>query len=304
MKQYLVIDIGGTAFKYALMDEEANFIEKGEIPAIHAQTAEPFFETMETLVNKYIDQIEGIAMSMPGRLDHEKGYAFTSGALGYLSETDVKGEFEKRFGITTFIENDGKAACLAEMWKGNLKDVRDGIVLILGTAIGGGIMLNRQLWRGWNGAAGEFSVLTTNFNPASLTEGWWARKNGTASGLVAPYAKAMNLPFEEVNGKVFFQALHNGDPKAKEIFDTFVKDAVTGIYDLQCVLDVQKYCIGGGISAQDILIDSIRKGVDEYYEKNHQMIPMCKPEVDRCQFNNDANLIGALKNFFDLTKAA
>lgn len=304
MKQYLVIDIGGTAFKYALMDEEANFIEKGEIPAVHAQTTEPFFETMEMLVTQYKDEIEGIAISMPGRLDHEKGYAFTSGALGYLSETDVKGEFEKRFGITTFIENDGKAACLAEMWKGNLKDVRDGVVLILGTGIGGGIMLNRQLWRGWNGAAGEFSVLTTDFNPSSLTKGWWANMNGTPGGLVNPYAKVMNLPFEEVNGKVFFQALHDGDQNAKEIFDTFVRNAVTGIYDLQCVLDVQKYCIGGGISAQDILIDSIRKGVDEYYEKNHHMIPMCKPEIDRCQFNNDANLIGALKNFFDLTKAA
>lgn len=304
MKQYLVIDIGGTAFKYALMDAEANFIEKGEIPAVHAKDAEPFFEAMATIVPQYKDRIEGIALSMPGRLDREKGYAYTSGALGYLSNTDVKGEFEKRFGITTFIENDGKAACLAEMWKGNLKDVRDGVVLILGTGIGGGIMLNRQLWRGWNGAAGEFSVLTTDFHPATLAAGWWANINGTPSGLVHPYAKAMDLPVEEVNGKIFFQALHEGNDKAKAIFDTFVENAVTAIYDLQCVLDVQKYCIGGGISAQNILIDSIRQGVDAYYEKYQHMIPMCKPEVDRCQFNNDANLIGALKNFFDLSEAA
>lgn len=92
---------------------------------------------------------------MPGRLDPIKGYAFTSGAVMYLNETPIKDILEKRYRLPVSVDNDGKCAAQAEAWKENLSDVNSGIVIILGTGIGGGVILNHELWRGTHGTAGE-----------------------------------------------------------------------------------------------------------------------------------------------------
>ena len=106
---------------------------------------------------------------------------------------------------------------------------------------------------------------------------------------------------KETNGRKFFEALHEGDNDAKEVFGEFISTLLVGILGLQASLDVDKFCIGGGISAQDVLIDSLRGAVKEFFAAN-PVLPMIEPMIDRCAFNNDANLIGALKNYIDLYK--
>ena len=65
------------------------------------------------------------------------------------------------------------------------------------------------------------------------------------------------------------------------------------INSVQCVLDLERYAIGGGISARKEVTDSIRKGIDKLFSSGFPL-PFSKPEIVTCEFRNDANLIGAL----------
>lgn len=297
MKKYLVIDIGGTAIKYALMNEDGSFIEKGETPTPY-ESLDAILASIDSFAVNYKDQISGIAMSAPGRIDNVKGYFYTGGALSkYLNGVNMGDILKEKYGVPVAIDNDGKCAANAEVWLGALKDVDSGIVIVLGTGIGGGIVLNKKVWRGMHGSAGELSVLPTNYKDFSWNN-FWANVNGVY-GLLNPYAAKKGIDVKETNGKKFFDALHSGDEDAKEVFNDFISSLLVGIIGIQAALDVEKYCIGGGISAQDTLIQAIQGAVKQFFA-NSGPLPVIEPRIDRCQFNNDANLIGALKNFFDV----
>lgn len=271
MKKYLGIDIGGTAIKYALLNEAGEIIEKGETPT-PKDTLESLMNSLDSFISQYKDVISGIGMSAPGRIDNKRGYFYTGGALShYLSEVPLGDILNEKYSLPVAIDNDAKCAANAELWLGALKDVNSGVVVILGTGNGGGIVLDKKVWRGINGVY----------------------------GLVAPYAAKKELPLEEANGRIFFEALHNGDEDAKEVFDQFIKTLVAGIVCMQVVLDVDKFCIGGGISAQDILIDTLRDEVKKFFD-SAEHFPCILPEIDRCQLKNDANIIGAINNFFEV----
>ena len=76
MSYILGLDVGGSAIKYALMDKEANFIEKGTIPT-PLDTKEHFIEAIVSIYNKYEDKVEGLALSMPGNIDSDTGHIDT-----------------------------------------------------------------------------------------------------------------------------------------------------------------------------------------------------------------------------------
>ncbi len=299
MKQYLGIDIGGTAIKYALMNEDGTFVEteKGDIPTPY-ESLDAIVDAIDSIAQPYLGKIEGIAMSAPGRIDNKVGHFYTGGALSqYLNGVGLGEILRNKYNIPVAIDNDGKCAASAELWKGALKDVDSGVVLILGTGIGGGIVLNKKVWRGTHGTAGELSVLPTNFRDLS-GQNFWANVNGVY-GLIIPYATRKGVDPKTVNGRTFFNDLHNGDEIAQGVFGEFISTLLVGIIGIQATLDVDKYCIGGGISAQDTLIQGIQGAVKQFFA-NSGPLPVIEPQVDRCQFNNDANLIGALKNFFDV----
>lgn len=123
----LVIDVGDTAIKYALMNDDAQFIEKELLPT-PKDTIEHFVETIGSIYDNYKDKISGIAISMPGRIDSEIGYLYTGGVLEYNADKNIVSILEKRCPVKITVENDGKCAALAEAWKGNLSDCDDGVL--------------------------------------------------------------------------------------------------------------------------------------------------------------------------------
>ena len=301
MEKYLVIDIGGTAIKYALMFEDGSFVEgeKGDIPT-PVDSLESLLEAIDSFASKYIGQVSGIAMSAPGRIDNKKGYFYTAGALSqYLSGINLGDILKDKYGLPVAIDNDGKCAANAELWLGALKDVDSGVIIGLGTGIAGGIILNRKVWRGVHGTSSEFSALPTNYKDLSY-QNFWANVNGVY-GLLVPYAARKGIDVKDTNGRKFFDALHAGDEDAQVVFNEFISTLLVGIVGLQASLDVEKYCIGGGISAQDTLIHAIQTASHQFFS-NAGPLPIIEPQIDRCTFNNDANLIGALKNYIDLYK--
>jgi len=291
--KYLVLDIGGSAIKYALMTEELEFIEKGKKPT-PLDNIENFIETVGGIYDEYKNDIEGMAISMPGVLDSEKGYTYTGGSLTYNNGKEIVRILQERCPTKIKIENDGKCAALAEVWKGSLKDYDDGIVIVLGTGVGGGIVRDKKIYKGKNFFAGEFSFVATNINDTEDTENYWGFKS-SSKALLGAAARVKNIPIEELDGYKVFEYANNNDKDILKVLDDFTQNLAVQIFNLQCILDPEVVAIGGGISSQDILIEYIQKNVNKYHANFEYGVP--KPNIVRCKFRNDSNLIGALYNF-------
>ena len=122
----------------------------------------------------------------------------------------------------------------------------------------------------------------------------WAGAAST-SALLGNYMLRKGMdPRGEMDGLKFFEAYDAGDPAAKEALADLGRMVAAGIYSIQAVLDLERYAIGGGISARQEVTDAVRAGLEEIFT-NVKMTPFSKPEVVICRYGNDANLLGALQ---------
>lgn len=295
--KHLVLDIGGSAIKYAIITEKIEFLEKGKIPT-PLDCIESLVNVIGELYDKYKDEVEGIAISMPGLIDSKNGYARTGGMLRYNDDKYIVKILQERCPTKITIENDAKCAALAEVWNGSLKDYDDGIVVVLGSGVGGAIVKDRKILRGKHFFAGEFSYIWTDTNSEKYEiENWWGYVNGCAT-LNGTVAEVKKLPKEVVDGFKVFELVNSGDEDALNILDKFTFQLAAQIYNLHCVLDTEIVAIGGGISEQDILIEYVKKNIKKIFDRTPYDLP--RVEIVRCKYRNDANLIGALYNFLGL----
>ncbi len=302
MTNYLTIDVGGTNIKYALMTDAVEVLEKGEVPT-PLGSLERFQDVIADIYERYKDRdLQALCMSAPGKIDSSTGYFYTSGALGYISGVNLPESMKDRIPIPFAVENDAKAAALAELWKGSMKGYDSGSVITLGTGIGGSVILNGKLVRGNTFAAGEFSGLADNLTSGYTRGRSWANAAST-SALVRMYAEAIGKDPSEVDGRIFFDAANKGDETALAVLDRYCDNLIAGLITLQLILDVQRYAIGGGISKQPLLLETINRKVDDLFEKMKGMTPASRPEIVACTFGNDANMIGALYHYlYELQK--
>lgn len=297
MEQYLVLDIGGTFVKYAIMTHDGQFVCQGKVPAVC--TNEEAMIASLVLVREQVDAsaCKGLAISLPGRIDTAAGIARTGGAFLWIRDYPAAACYGAVFGLPATIANDGKCAALAESWLGALSDVESGAVLVLGTGVGGGIVLDGRVWMGATGGAGELSGMIANYD--LLRHGFtfdalgalWANRI-SASAITSAFAARKGM--ERADGIMLFDAYEAGDEDATAVLDEFSAQAAAGILSLQSVLDLPRYAIGGGISARSETTDLIRSKVNALFDGAEGLIPFGKPEVVTCTFGNEANLIGAL----------
>ena len=237
-------------------------------------------------------------------MDTANGIARTGGALTYISNTPLAALLREHLGVPAMIANDAYCAANAEAWNGALSDVDSGCVVVLGTGIGGGIVLDGKVWMGRSFSAGQFSALPADFDAiyqgvsAPDSPGLYSFWTGlvSASGLLHTYAmrKGLSQSSHEIDGLQFFAAYDAGEPEALKTLQTFGKQAAAGIYAIQSVLDVQRFAIGGGISARPEVTASIRESLDRLFLLL-PFTPFPCPEIVACRYGNDANLIGALR---------
>lgn len=288
-ERYLAIDVGGTAIKYALSDRNAKMGKISEVKTRRGRGE--LLDSLDEIISAHIDDIEGIGLSFPGKIDAERGIAHTAGAFRWMSDLKLKSVLEKKYSKPVWIENDGKCGALAEFWKGNLSGVKNGVFLGLGTEIAGGIILDSKPYRGSLGSSGEFSSIFSCFrNP----------DNEERFGKIGSY-KSLIAGTGDVGAHRFFEKYHNGDEAAINALNEYSRIIASGIVTIQSVLDVEKFCIGGGISAEDALISEIKKSVHELIVvKSGEAIN--EPEIVECRFGNAAGCVGALYNFLVMEK--
>lgn len=299
MHYYLAIDIGGSAIKYALLDENVNFIERGDAPT-PLESIDEFVKSISTLYNKY-NNVSAIAISMPGIIDPQKGFAYTGGVLSYIKNMNIVEILQEHCKVPIVIGNDAKCAAYAEVGYGSLKDVNDAVVIILGTGIGGCLIKDRKVHNGKNFAAGEFSAIKTNIEKGYENSQHWCNINGRY-GLLQLVQNNLQTD-TNYNGKEIFEMANNGNQKVIDAIDKFCENIAMQIYNLQAIYDPEKVAIGGGISAQPLLMELIEKNVDKVTKASIALgLPIHKAVVVPCKFRNDANFLGAYYQLMETLK--
>lgn len=282
---YLVIDIGGTYTKYGYYDQDGRYTHKDKLKTVKTNIDE-FYASIVSLIN---EDVEGIAISMPGLLDSRTGLIYAVSLLPFLVNHNIKEELEKLTCLPVCVDNDAKCAAMGELWKGNLKNICNGLFIVLGSGIGGTLIINGEIVYSPRFKAGEIgSILMPLDNRYQEMTNFG--RNNNANTLI----HEMSLLGCEDDGKAVFEFIKTNE-KAYDIFEKYCRQIAFMIYNLDYTLDLDAVVIGGGISEQDILISTIQseyKKLREKYEEDTHA-----PIITDCKLHNDANLLGALYHY-------
>ena len=287
----LTFDVGGTEIKYAVIEDALSISNKGHIPT-PMDSFESFSDVIYGIYQQFKDDVEGIAMSLPGFIDVKNGRCNGGGALVYNHGTDVGRLLSEKCGCKVVLENDGKAAVQAEYEYGSLKGCTNAAVVVIGTAVGGGLVINKEIVRGPHFAAGEFSFINTEASNYQLTENILGVKCSAKYLLELYQIRSGNE--ERIDGREFFKRYPN-DRIAQEVLDEVCTNIAVQIYNLYALLDLEKVAIGGGISRQPIVTEKIQEKFEEVKRKSAAGLFGFDMQVEivPCLFSNDANLIGS-----------
>ncbi|WP_412989845.1 ROK family protein [Pediococcus siamensis] len=290
-KNFLSIDIGGTNLKYGVIDRSGNLLKKKSLPT-PTKNLDEFLKCLFSIINQNISLIRGVAISCPGKIDTKKGIVHFGGSLPFLDNLNFKEEIRKRYSsLIISVTNDGKAAALAEQWLGSLKGIDNAAAIVLGTGVGGGIIVNGHLLQGKNFQAGELSFMVTDMKQSGLDQ--LVGFNGSAVNLISSIADKYP-EIQKNDGIAVFKKIKK-DHVANILFEQYCRRIAYLILNIQSVVDLEKYAIGGGISAEPIVVQTINKQYSQLLEDVPILSKtLTKPEIVKAYFENDANLYGAL----------
>lgn len=284
----LAVDIGGTSVKYALWQAESlqnpgNFQTPDSWSALQAE----LLRVLGEQAKQSPEEIEAVTISVPGAVDSEAGVIGGYSAISYIHHFPFVTELEAALGKPVFIENDANCAGLAEAYYGAAKDAQSSVALIIGSGVGGAVILERHLIKGNSLFGGEFGYM--------LTE-----KGHTLSELASPvhaakrYAKAMALA-EAIDGQQLFALAEKGDERAQKEVAQIHRVLAIGIYNICLVIDPEVVCIGGGISTRSDLLEPVKEQLAQLQAQQHAEDQAITVKI--CEFQKDANLVGAVANY-------
>ncbi len=291
--KYVCIDIGGTAIKYGLANEQGVFKEKKLINSEAKKCGgEGIVAKIEEIVNGYISlyDIKGIAISTAGIVDWRKGeiiYAFPEVFPNY-SGLHLKELVESKFGVPCCVENDVNSAALGEMWLGAGKEKKSIFCITVGTGIGGCAVHEGRIIHGASNSAGEIAYMRI--------PGGTMHELATTTHLIAYVAEKKKITETQLNGKVIFEWAKKGDKVAIAAIADLIEHLADGMVNIAAVLNPQMIILGGGIMAQK---DYLRPLVDDALQRRLTKDIYDKMEVDFAKLGNDAGMIGALYNLLN-----
>lgn len=288
--RYLSIDVGGTFTKFAIMDEECVFYEKDKVPT-RKNNLEEFTDMLVEIYNKYKDTVNGIAICAPGVIDSETGFMYNGGSIFCIKNINIVEILESRCHVPVTIENDAKCAALAEVWRGALAECRNSMALIIGTAVGGAVIIDKKVLKGRNFMSGEFSYIFTDESCCHDRSQLLAEKGGVP-GLIRLVSEKKNVPEKDLDGEIIFSLANQGDKDTIECLKIFCRQLAVQISNYQFIVDPERIAIGGGISVQPVFLETIKEELKKINSVFPYSLPV--PEVVTCRFFNDSNLIGAL----------
>lgn len=281
-KKALAIDVGGTKIYSAIIDEKGQIIsdiEKNSTP----KTFDEIKSLFEKIIAKHEKDVDVIAFSTCGAVNNENNHIL--GSTGNIAKGYPDMQFKELSSKPVFVENDANCAAWAEYKIGASKGSKVSVMLTLGTGVGGGIIINNQLLKGQNGAAGEMHFKMYSDKRRKCTCGGWDCFEIYASG------KGLKITAEEIsrNPEIttydVIEGVQNNDSQMIEIFQKWQNDITNGIIGLSNIFDPDCVVLSGSM-AQFVDTQKIQ-------DKANKEIITTPIEVKKAIAGNYSGMIGA-----------
>ena len=259
------VDIGGTAVKMGLVDQDGVLLEDVEFPS--PKDAHAMFDEIAGQIGRilrdYPDaQCAGVGVGVPGPVpDHARVLGCVN--LGW-GEVNVAEGLHARTGLPVLVENDANLAAFGEMWQGAGQGHRNLVMLTIGTGVGGGVIADGRIITGAVGAGGEVGHMPMPWHTDwQCTCGKFGCLEVTSSATGIIRAARQFPPFsqmEHVTAKDVFDAAQDGNVDAQQVITEAARCLGTAAAILGCVVNPELFVIGGGVSAAgEMLLRPVRE---------------------------------------------
>jgi glucokinase len=301
------VDVGGTKIAAGVVSDDGTIVERQRVftPARDpAATSAAIVQLVLDLMTRH--DVVAVGIGAAGYVDAQRSTVRFAPNLAWREEP-LRATVESRVDVPVVIENDANAAAWAEFRFGAGEDVDELIMVAVGTGIGGGVVLDGELFRGSYGIAAEFGHL--RMVPGGHVCGcgnygcWEQYASGnalvravrevvqTGSPRAAGIIELAGGDPAAITGQLVTSAASGGDPLAVEAFEDLGKWLGEGIADLVAVFDPATIVVGGGVSeAGDLLLEPTRHAFARQLSgRGHRPLA----EVRLASLANTAGLIGA-----------
>jgi glucokinase len=303
--QTIGVDLGGTKMLVGVVGPDQKVLHESR----ESSTGKTEDEIVEALAAELEEAREArpdvvaAGLGIPATIDHEKGIAINAVNLE-ITDVPLRQILEERLKLPVFVDNDANVAALAEFLYGVGKDAKNLVMLTIGTGIGGGLVLNGEIYRGTIGAGAELghTVINENGPPCQGTcpnrgcvETYASGTALAREGLIAADrnpTSALGIAHDQgegITGRTVTEAALAGDETARGVVATAGRHLGVALADFANIFEPDVIVIGGGVSAAgDVLLDPAREEL-----RTRALPPMNKTEVRLAELGPDAGMIGA-----------
>ena len=277
-KYAIGVDLGGTSIKLGIVTSTGKLIKKIQIlPEAEkgpAKIIENIKVGIKEITSKLKYPIEGIGIGCPGVVTPGKGIVENPPNLPGWVKVNIGEIIHLEFNKKVYVDNDANAAAIGELTFGSGKKYKSFIMITLGTGVGGGIVINKKIYHGDHGAAGEIGHISIDYNGPKCNCGSYGcieayagnlylREKVRAELIKHPESKMwklINNDLSKVSPRNVQSAAEAGDTFAKSIIEELGVNLGSAFASLCNVLDISVFIIGGGIAGfGKPLFDAIKK---------------------------------------------
>lgn len=277
----LAIDIGGTMIKYGLVSSDGEILSTDKIETEAEKGLENILNKIDNIFKRYKENNPvGIAVSGTGQINGIIGKVIGGNPIipNWIGTNLVK-ILEKKYNLPAVLENDVNCVALGEKWIGAGKDLSNFICLTIGTGIGGGIILNNQLFRGENFVAGEFGHIL-------IKKGEFEQFASTT----ALIRLVKERTEKTLNGKEIFDLEKKEIVEYQEVISEWIENLTDGLSSIVYCFNPANIILGGGVIEQgEPLINRIKNSLFK------KIGPQFKEKLNiiQAKLGNNAGMIGA-----------
>jgi len=300
---FVGLDLGGTWLKYGVAGADGKLLARGKKPSHGQESREVIFGVMEEAVAEMkaatadVGQLRAIGVGSPGIVDYEQG-KLVGGApnLPHWEGADIRGELGRRTGLKVYADNDANVMALAETRLGAGRGARNAIFLTLGTGIGGGILIDGELYRGSWFAGAELGHVPIKFDGRKCNCGnvGCIEQYASAPGIIQTYrelceAAGRTCPDEVTTEHIFGVA--DEDKEAAETIRLTAYYLGVALSGFTNVFNPEVIVIGGGVAEAG---DAFIRKVEDETKKLAMRESASRLRVVRAQMGNEAGTVGAI----------
>lgn len=284
----LGIDIGGTAIKIGIINQNGEIFESREIPTLAKEGGEALMRRILKIIREY-KKIDRIGISTTGQVDSSEGKViFATENIPSWTGMEIKKRIEDKYNLPTFVENDVNAVAIGEAFYGAGMGYKSFLCLAYGTGIGGAIIENGKIYRGAFGSAGEFGHTITHVGGRNCNCGGTGcyETYGSTSALVNNVKRELNM--EYVDGRIIFGLFEEGNVCVGRILHEWLYEIIIGLVNLAHIFNPSLIVLGGGIMVKPYILNYINDNLTKYLMVNYR-----KVKVVGAKLGNNAGILGA-----------